>query len=643
MNDGTDKKDETREILYLGNDSSYWTTIKNRVSQKLNEKAVNYHSIKLNNTTNYQIVYLEVIKINPHIIFFDFSTNVQFFLKLAHMLKRENSLKNTPIIGLVEKKENAVDCIFAGVEVIHVKCGEYHDIIYDAFFLAFPTETETPDFAKAEFERDVTLICDLRLGYITPTSFHAEGNVKLDPDTTITIESEVPMKMVPSQKFICKDISNFDLYYDYKYNYELQFLFVDEPEFDDEELEQRLEGLDENQRVLIIKTTKVNRRLEVADYKSRLKKTKKDVTTWISDNMDRVKPKKTKILIIDKDLKFLLDPKKILGDLPFTVRTQTYLNEELNDIKVLRPDIISFQFFDLDRITQEVEDHFENGLKEDGTPYYPDELSFVKEELLKDKINDGETQVLDQLSLILKTIKSLDNYKPFIILFNCHSYSSQSIQESFKYPFIIVNKNKIDLNPVIDMATMLEKRNDKKKLDLITSKVKTLKKSDPKKYRSLSNKDFEDKKYYLSNKNTLSKISTTFPVVLKSMTESELSFSSKLEFDPGTYRLDFPVDMSITIVPIDGNNYEVDGDKKIYHCLIHSVGEDDKKKLRQFVNEIFFSDLNKKRSEEDKSFKELNESERMRRIQEMEEIETKESEQQAAEEHPEDVPLPEKS
>ena len=101
--------------------------------------------------------------------------------------------------------------------------------------------------------------------------------------------------------------------------------------------------------------------------------------------------------------------------------------------------------------------------------------------------------------------------------------------------------------------------------------------------------------------------------------------------------------MSITIVPIDGNNYEVDGDKKIYHCLIHSVGEDDKKKLRQFVNEIFFSDLNKKRSEEDKSFKELNESERMRRIQEMEEIETKESEQQAAEEHPEDVPLPEKS
>ncbi|MBT7608863.1 MAG: hypothetical protein HN576_03850 [Bacteriovoracaceae bacterium] len=648
MNAKTDEQDEARVIIFLGDDNSYWSIIKARVTQKCAGKPTEFHSIKLATATNYQVLFLETLRLKPNIIFLDFSSNLEFTLKLAHMLNRENLLKSCPVIGLVEKKENIVDCLFSGVEVVHVKCGEYHDIIYDAFYMAFPGETEAPNFAKAEFERDATLNCDFRIGFITPKSVHAEGNVKIDGDTALTLETDIPIKLVPSNKYICKENTDFNLYFDYKYNYEFQFIYVDEPEFNDDELEERLEGLDENQRILIIKTTKENIRQSVLDYKGRLTKTKKDVNNWIVDNMDRVKPKKTKILIIDKELRFIYNPSQILGNLTYTIRIQTSLTEELRDIKVLRPDIISFQFLDLNSIKQEIETLFEDGLKEDGTPYGIEELNIIKEQQLKDKVDDAESAALDQLSLILKTIKTLDGYKPFIILFNCHSYSSQSIQESFKYPFVIVNKNEIDIDPIMNMASMLEKRNDKKISDLISSKVEMLKKSDPKKYKKLTRQDIEEKKYFISNKNSLSKISTSFPIVLKSMTESELSFTSHFEFALGTYRLDFPTNMSIRIVPIDGNNYEVDGKNKIYHALIHSVGEEEKKKIRQFVNEIFFSELNQKRIAEEQAFKELNDGERMKRVQEMENIEDAEAEALAkakeANENPEDViPVTDKS
>ena len=132
------------------------------------------------------------------------------------------------------------------------------------------------------------------------------------------------------------------------------------------------------------------------------------------------------------------------------------------------------------------------------------------------------------------------------------------------------------------------------------------------------------------------------------MTESDLTFSSQFELDIGTYRLDFPVAMSIRIVPIGGNTYELDGDNRFYRALIHSVGEEDKKKIRQFVNEIFFSELNQKRIAEEQAFKELNDGERMKRVQEMENIEDAEAEALAkakeANENPEDViPVTDKS
>lgn len=629
-----DKKD-TLKVIYIGDDNSYWTTISGRITGRFQSKEFEFHKFCVSKYPNYQYLYIEILKLEPHVIYLDLSTSLVEGLKLAHMIKRENALKFCPVVGLVEKKERVKDGIFAGVEFIHVKCGEYHDVIYDPFLLALPKDVVKPDFAEAKFTRDAKLFSDFRVTFITPSYIHMEGNIKLSKDDIIILNNDIPDRLVPSKKFVVKDIRDFDLYYDYKYGYDLQFIYVDEPQFDDDELEAKLEGLDENQRALLIKNTKAKRQQEINDYKARVKKTKKNVEAWVVDNMDRVKPKKTKILIIDKTLSFLRDENNLLEKFNFTIRTQTILSNDLRDIKISRPAIISFQFFDSETLDAMVEEKFIDGVGDDGTPLEEGELAVRKGKYHKELIDAQESAALDQLSLIIKTVKGLDGYKPFIILFNCRNYISQSIQESFKYPFVIANKLSIDLEMIMNMASMLEQKNDKKFEDHITTKVQQLKKSDPSKHRNLSPNDFVEKKYYVSAKDTMSIASVAIPIDLKTMTESECTFMTKEELDLGTYRMDFPVNMSLRTVPLEGGKpFEATADGNIYKALVHSVGEEDKKKIRQFVNEIFFVGINEERASELAAFKDLNEAERIKRIQEMEELAAAEAAANAEEGEP---------
>ena len=77
----------------------------------------------------------------------------------------------------------------------------------------------------------------------------------------------------------------------------------------------------------------------------------------------------------------------------------------------------------------------------------------------------------------------------------------------------------------------------------------------------------------------------------------------------GIYRLDKPIAFSVTLVPFgDGKNFESSGGKlKRYKGLIHSVGEDEKKELRRFVNEIFGAPKKEKEVKEKLAFEALNE------------------------------------
>ena len=64
---------------------------------------------------------------------------------------------------------------------VHFKGGEHHDVIFDPFDICYPETVKKPEFAKAKFNFETTILEDIKVGYITPKQIHAEGNLKVAP------------------------------------------------------------------------------------------------------------------------------------------------------------------------------------------------------------------------------------------------------------------------------------------------------------------------------------------------------------------------------------------------------------------------------------------------------------------------------
>lgn len=596
-----------KSIFYIGDDKSYWHTVMSRIRRDFSKLEFNFRHISNSEFEHYQHLFLELITRPPSVLYLDFSLMPDSYLKLANLLKLENSFKHIPIVGLVDKKEKIEACIFAGVDVIHVKCGEFHDVVYDPFKITFPKLVEDPQFAKATFNREVFLITDFRIGYITPTYIHAEGNMELEEGSLIELNTHIPKKLVPSRWYRVKTIDDKNLYYDYKFSYDLEFVFVDEPEDEVAKAQEETEGMDQARVDLAIKQARQNQKIKMAEYESDLYKSKKDTRQWVEENMGEAGAKMTKIMILDTKLDFLKNTQKNLDEHPFTTRLQTKFSENYHEIYTLRPDIIATQFYDPAALTVKLEEEFNTFTHQDGTPLTDDEITVEKEKYLDNLKKNAEGEALDLLSDLVKKIKTFEGYRPYIIVFQCSHYESKTIQESLKYPFIISNAGPLYLRHVVHMAEAYEKRNNQKFLDHVHKKIAELKAKDPRKYRNISEFDFKEKRYYISRKDALSRANFRHKIQLQSMTESSCTFYCEKNLSLDTYRLDFPVDLSLTLIPLDETkDKEKSGDGYIYNGLIHSVGELEKREVRKFVNEIFFSDLNSKRQEEQEAFKKLN-------------------------------------
>lgn len=615
-----DKKEETqkRVIIYIGEDDGYWDSIKNRLEGKYRRLEFDFLHYKLDHFPHFQSFLIDFLEKKPGFIYIDFSTNLEKKLRLANYLQYENILKKIPLVGLVDKKEKVEECLFAGVHVIHVKCGELHDVVYDPFVLAYPKDAREPLFARAKFEKDVSLICDLRICYITPTFIHAEGNIELEEGAIIELNTDIPKHMVPSRKYRVKSVDDKNLDFNYRYSYDLEFIYVDEPDDELKDVEENLMGSTEEQKELILKEARQNHRYKMADYQQNLDKSKKDVHAWVMHNLDPAKrASRIKIMVVDPKLNFIKETEKSLDEYTYRIFPQTHLTSEFREIYTSRPDIIGIQFFDKKDVQKRVEDNYDKFTHNDGTPLSDDEIEYEKDKILKSFKREEEKKSLDILSTLVKKIKSYEKYRPFIILFNCEGFSSDTIQESLKYPYLMANKGGVHLTTLVNLAAAFHKKNEDKFEKFVTAKIQELKKSNPGKYRKLTRSDFEEKRYYLSIDDKLAHANYRRPIKLKEMTESFCSFESPQILKLGTYRLDFPVNMSITLIPKGGQDRELMGQAYLHWSLIHSVGEEEKKAIRKYVNKIFFSDLDEKRKAEMQAFESLNEQEKEKRLAEL--------------------------
>lgn len=583
-------------ILYIGTDEAYFRSLGPRFQSMVPGTSFVFKALPAAiDASDVSKYFLQILAQNPSVIYIDFSTHIDEHTRLALLVRRENSTRDIPIVGLVEHRKHARSCRAAGVQFVHIKCGEFHDVVYDPCYLAFPGKTKPGAFARARANIDVGLIEDFRVGYLTKDYMHVEGNLSLNKGDRIVLNSSIPSDILPSKNFVIREVSTRNLYYDYRYGTDLNYIYLDPPELNEAEIADGLGEEDPDKKAKLIKEAKEKHREAQAEFESKLKRTIKKFNSWVDDNTDRSMPKETKILIVDPVMSLLKDNQRRLDSFPYTIRLQTIFSEELDEIERTLPNILALQFYNTRPVAAL-----------DAKKTQMDLLEYEKER--EELINSLEDEAIATLSRVFKKIASLSDYSPIVTIFGCDSYTSKAFQESFKYPLIITHKHSFNLDMVIEMAQLFERKQKEKFTRATEDKILALRKEDPIKNGRLTVSDFIEKRFYISKSSDLSFASYERSVTLETLTESELSLVCAGELTPGVYRLEEPVAISLTLVPFpDGKFFESSGGAlKRYKGLIHCAGEEEKMELRRFVNEVFGAPKKELESKEKEAFQVLN-------------------------------------
>lgn len=577
-----------KTILYIGADVSYWEVIQKRIAQNYSAIGFKYKNDQIKVNRVYTDIFLSCLQERPSIIYVDFSSQLKDQIQLARMIKRENSLHEVPLIGLVDKKSEVRGCLSAGADVVHVKCGEYHDVVYDAILLMDQKQAKPPAFAKAKMAKEAKIYDDFRIGYITDKGIHAEGNLSLEEGQEIELQNAIPTSIVPSKRYRVAKVDQVNLYYDFRYSYDLDFMFVDPPQHDFSEYEMMIAATeDEAEKRRLEKKIISEKSYKEREAQTMLEHARKKTKDWVKKNMIDSASKGTKLLIVDRSLCVLTQIDRPLDGYPFALRMQTYLKEEVPEIRKVRPSIIAFQYLTVDLV----------GLDE------------VKLEALQERISEEREHSEEQLRRIFNYLKAGDgSYHPLVMVYNCPDKDAKELQAQFQYPLILAKNGLMAMDSLVQIGETFEKNEVDRRNKKIAAKIQALKTKDPMKYRSLTPAAFEETRFYVNKAHDLSYVSTSFDIQIVSLTESELEITCDERLELKTYRLNFPLQMSVRLIAQpDGKPCKEESGKKLYRCLIHSVGEEDKKEIRRQINEVFFSPLKEKREQEEAAFKELNE------------------------------------
>lgn len=598
-------------ICYIGSDTSFFQNIINRY--KSNYATINFAFPVLKHKQIPEKMFLELMELDPKIVYVDFCQDREKALRLTEIASFDPFFHEVPIVGFVDKKEDTLSCLGAGADFIYVKGGEFHDLVYAPMNVAFPKQVIKPKFATAKISQEVELIDDFRVGFITPTHIHVEGNFYLEEGTIVQFKNHIPVKNVPSQNFEVQNRSEQNLYYDFNYSYDLEFKYVDPPELSHEKEDDAAQIEDEAMRVKALKEAKEDKRQRLAEYEESLKRAQKKHKEWIIHELDDTKKeKKTKLLIVDESMRaFHSMEADTLTKVPYSVHFQTQLDEGFTDLDRQRPVILAYQM--MGEYGPDVQEEFQIARERiqapEGTQHQPHEDA-EKEKLIQQMVEDipsREKEEMSYVSLLIQLVKEMDNYAPIVVIFGCYFQTSKALQESFQYPMLVTHSENLTLQVCLNLAQIYETRQEEKLKKLVQDKVQAMKAQDPQKYRKLTEADFQEKKLFLKKSNPMSFGSIQTHVILTSLNESEVKFKSEITLPMKTYRLTFPLDMSVNLVPIeDGKDFLEEKGVKLYRGIIHSISETDKKQLRQQVNEVFFEPLKEKREKEKAEFAELN-------------------------------------
>lgn len=265
---------------------------------------------------------------------------------------------------------------------------------------------------------------------------------------------------------------------------------------------------------------------------------------WVADHQNESSPKFIKTLIVDKT-DALFDSRPMSDSFPTVFRTQAYLKDTKQELLKIKPHIIVFH------------------------------LEKVSEEELK--LDEDIAYTFNTGAALLKIIQVIQNrgedYSPYIIVFNTEDKSTEDLQEAFKFKNIIAVKEPIDIDIVVQMCDLFRKKIEPQLL----------------KNHNLS------QSVYLKKNDVRTYVEVQSEVTVKALSETDIYFDSDQIIPEGTvFRITINHHILVTVMPMPAfANIEAG-----YFGIIHGIGEIERQGLRQFINNIFFTDLQAKKAQE---------------------------------------------
>lgn len=388
-------------FYYFGDDEAYFRALQGEF-RKLARTPIEFKRFFASTEIKIQSLFLKVFQDRPACVFVDFSKFTPDYLHLARLISRTPFEHQFLLVGLVDylsPPEVLKEGIATGANLNFIKSAETFDLAYSVTKLITPNAIGQHGFATASLkeEWEAGVLC--KIGYVQEEGLHIESDYPLSKGDRVVLNHHwLEKRVVPSRHCFVKNVSQNNMFYQFKLNADLDFLFVDDflpPEGMDPE-EVRLKN-EERQEL-------------VRFHKKQLKR-------WLDDHADSSQEKKAKVLVVDSKFTFYQDQPRT-DKHSYTIRCIPFFNNMTQELDRLNPQVIAV--------------NLDSG--------------------------DAPKNTIESLSSLVSTLHTRNSeVKPYLIVFNC-KLSSQELQDSLQYPNTLAHKDELSPELLIKMADMLQKK-----------------------------------------------------------------------------------------------------------------------------------------------------------------------------------------
>jgi len=407
------------KVLYIGNDLKYWGKLKKRFLSVYDEIELEFLQEKVDENIQSKKLFTIILDKRPEIIYLDFSIEFTEVLRLAKLITRNNETRLFSLVGLFEyldAKSKINMAVSASVRLNHIKCSEIQDVVYNPISLLDVNMALMDEYVRSKEIENIEILQILRVGYVESNRFHVETNSKLNIGDIVDVESHPISGIMPSKKVYIEKFYDRDQYYNRRFSYDLEFIYIDNDFFTTtndrwklykqlKESPDKIQELPEIERVKIIE--------DMAKRKLAFSPIKNSIDTWMEQNIGATQPKKLKIMVVDETLNIFNAMKSSVEEFPYSINFQTILLGEYYQILRSMPHLLVFRF--------------------------------------------SENNTEEVLKAICVKIDTIEKYRPYLLVFNS-VLSSTEIQKQFGYPNVLAYNQEVKMKNIKDMAIVLDKK-----------------------------------------------------------------------------------------------------------------------------------------------------------------------------------------